>query len=160
MSKENAWEQVDFSLIKDMEEKLQTILKTTPLFYDKDFKQILHTAYRHWKKQAQRLLDETNTQAADEALFYQKWGPVASWGQFGVVINDTLHCEHFYNEDGKALSYHHKLPEYALLEMLAELPAQRLNQFCEHLRFWHLLNQFVIKLISCAAFVPQILQNR
>lgn len=52
------------------------------------------------------------------------------------------------------------MPEYALVRMLAELPTQRLNQFCEHIRFWHLLNQFVIKLISCSAFVPQIIQNK
>lgn len=156
---QESWSIVDLSLVTDLEDKLQTILKPEPIFYDKDFKKILFTAYRHWKRQAILVLHDKSIQESNEELFVKNWGDVESWSNLYAVIGDTLHCDHLYNQKSAVLNKD-QLPEYALVKMLADLPTQRLNQFCESIRFWHLLNQFIIKLISCSAFVPQIMQNK
>lgn len=164
---EDIWKSIDFSVIPDVSDRLDTLLKPSPLFYSKDFKQLFFTALKQGKRYADKILHEKSTRSTDEDAFHDRFGHTENWAHLHLIINDRFQTHKLYNQEG-LLFDNGKAPrqktanapiESVLVDLLTELPNARLHQHCHTLRFLYLLNQFVIKLISQQAIIPELCQS-
>lgn len=171
-------EEIDLSAIPDFLDHIITLLKDAPLFYEKNFRELLQGAYKHWQRypsgncekdeyipsEVVRNKNQKGTKKREEPLseietFTRNWGNPESWNAFQMVVNDehqlTLVCDGNNNLFPKSDNLNIELAKFLL-----SIPNALLHKLNHNLRLMHMIAQFARKLMQKSAFMPQILQNK
>lgn len=167
---------IDFSKITNHTEQIKNLLRNDPPFYDKNFREILELACRHWqrsalknvekvpvtiflpeRKQEKKVKKEPTALTIDE-LLEQYWRNVEQINIMSLIVDDNLSLQKIVN-DSQGLIEFNDNKRKTLVSFLYHLPHELLYRFSPSVRFWHLLFQFALKLVENAAFVPQVIQN-
>jgi SNF2 family DNA or RNA helicase/uncharacterized Zn finger protein len=148
---------------------IKGMLRDDPLFYHKNFRDILCLAYKHWQRHSSKLeryryfcpvrINTQRTEAlSEEEIFTKRWQSPERWQSFQLIINDNLQLSKIFNGDAELFSASPNLT-LTLVGFLEEIPNTVLHKLCPALRFFHLLSQFAHKLLEKSACIPQILQH-
>ena len=163
-------DRITFTKIPNLLGTITTILRDDPPFYDKNFHEVLHLAYKHWQRYPQGKLggffyndfplkkNNKKIELSEEEIFVEKWQYPEQWRSFSLVIDDSHHLTGIYNED-TALFIKANNRVFSLVRLLEEIPNSILHKLCPELRFIHMLYQFALKLMEKSALIPQVLQN-
>lgn len=149
---------IDFSIIQDVSSQLDTLLKTSPPFYARDFKSLYFAQLKQAKIYADRIVQNSSLNTYDDKPF----GQSESWRSLQLILNDNFEPEALCHQDAMLFDNKSSCSEATLnselIDWLNQLPVDRLNQHCQTVRFLHLLNQFVLKLLARQAVVPALYQ--
>lgn len=159
---------IGFAHIANLESEIFGILKDNPLFYAKNFKTILQTAYKYWKKSPYNLYLKKNyglqgpkdlsENLSWQDIFLERWPKIEQWEKIYLVINDR-HQLIKITHDGVNLFDHARDLEGQLVQFLADIPYALLHKLTPDLRFLHMIWQLSVKLIERSAFIPYLIQN-
>ncbi|MEK7339403.1 MAG: SNF2 helicase-associated domain-containing protein, partial [Verrucomicrobiota bacterium] len=160
---------INFSKIPDLSGYIITMLRNDPSFYKKNFREILHLAYKHWQRYPDGKMDQgfyshpmaskTKKELTEKELFTEKWQYPEQWRSFNLAVDDNHQLTGVFNKDVELFSNSKNLI-LILVRFLEEIPNAILHKLCSELCFAHLLLQFSVKLMEKSAFIPQILQNK
>ena len=154
---------IDLSHIPQLNEQICMLLQSNPLFYHKNFRDILDAAYKHWQRIIIKLSDEPiksvrETKSEEESVI-NLWGPIEQWQAISLEIDGIYKLAGVQNEAGKCFQ-RATSPVFALIVFLNHIPNSMLPRLNPELRMLHMISLFTRKLIEQGAFMPQILQNK
>jgi len=145
---------LDFSVIEDLKEKIVSILTPNPLFYKKDFREILQKQYK------------TIAKNVDKFIIYKqkdyKFKPedIDQITGVEIILSDNLDCQSVvldvYNEDGDTTT---TIRFAELLHLIQTLETKNIQALHPAIIAIHTIYQFIHKLIRNGAILPQLVQN-
>ncbi|APR97870.1 DEAD/DEAH box helicase [Wolbachia endosymbiont of Folsomia candida] len=156
---------IDLSAIPNLFDCISGILTDNPLFFEKNFHNILQIAYKHWQKHPAGkvgyygYLQRSKKKLSEEELFTKKWGNIENWETFQLSIND----QHYLTQASNGATNLFMLSKNILQDIarfLKDIPNSLLHKLNPELRFMHMISQFARIMMEKSAFIPQILQNR
>ena len=151
---------IDFSNMPNISDRLQILLKDNPPFSVKNFKPVLFDVLNAGRRYAEKVPNEKVPASLDidapEQLYHTE-----NIRHLHVVINDQHSAQKLFDDRGrlfesKELALHSHSIEGILIDVLSMQQTERLQQNCLSIRFLHLMNRFVFKLLSQQAIVPEI----
>lgn len=157
---------IDLSKIPNLLNCIVTILENAPLFYDKNFRDILENVYKYWQthaympKQAKRIFlkkNKRNPKLSEEEIFLEKWGYPEKIDSICLETNENYSIQIIC--DGSNKIFNQEKNVYTMIEFLDELPNAILHKLSPKIRFFHTLYQYAIVLLQRSALIPQLLQN-
>ncbi len=145
---------LDFSIIEDLKEKIISVLSPQPLFYSKDFKEILNKQYKTIAKSADKFL------IFKQKDFVFKPEEIDQITNINFVLTPNLLCKHvefqiYSEEENRKVNI--SLDE--LIHLIQTLEIKNLLTLHPALIAIHTVYQFVYKLIQNGAILPQLIQN-
>ncbi len=154
---------IDLAHIPNLSEQICAILTNNPLFYDKNFRDILQAAYKHWQRYRFEAVFESEStsskNANEEEIFSAMWGHIENWQTIHLVL-DEVHQLVEVNNGTNSCFKNKKNFSKTLGNFLSTIPSSILHKLNPELHLLHILNQYTHKLIDHGAFIPQILQNK
>lgn len=162
---------INLSKVQNLAEHIKGILRDDPPFYDKNFRDILYLAYKHWQRYPKGQIDrysyvkpiiskaKAKKELSEEEIFAEKWQYPEQWSSFQLTIDDNHHLTQVFNGITALFKDSRDLLSI-LVRFLQEIPNVMLHKLSPDLRFLHILSQFAAKLMKRSALIPQILQNK
>lgn len=167
---------VDFLKIPNLLGSTFFMLKQDPVFYEKDFKEILNKTYRSMSRYAKKELKTENNKRIDEKLLKQKWNNPTSWGDFTLNLDNNYEIKNIilnkenprqknnpfnikidkYDYKSGYAFYDKKTKEYWLYNFLDELKYYDINNFNYNIQFLQLLRVYTLELIINNAIIPEL----
>ncbi len=153
---------IDLSTIPNLFDCISSILTDNPLFFEKNFHNILQIAYKHWQKYpAGRLVyyPASKKELSEEELFIKRWGNIENWQTFQLFIDD----QHYLTQVSNGTTNLFRLSGNVLRDVarfLNDIPSSLLHKLNPELRFMHMISQFAHMLMEKSALIPQVLQNK
>ncbi len=173
--------EVDFSKIPDLSDSIFVLLQDKPVFYQKDFKQILNNVVKSMGKFAKK--ENENYTREDlpyynyytllksykhdiftgfedeysnwlEKTFLEKWGKPNQWETFNIQIDENYGISNI--ACGIESPFDKKFgidTFYGFLMEISESPIERYNK---NIQFIRNLHQFSIELIKKHALIPEL----
>ena len=141
------YKEIDMSLIQDLDEQLPVLLDPSPLFYPKDFKQIL---LRAWQK-IKRGVAKREPESKRLGLFWQAHGFQFTLDEKTGTTTFEL-CIDPEKEKRETVS----IPEVAV--NLAALGPDQLQDYLPEFGWLKNVLHFCVRLVESAAFIPQLIQ--
>jgi uncharacterized Zn finger protein len=146
----------DFSLIPDQTDKIFTLLPAKPLFYDKDFRPLLQSAYRQVKNSVKNQSPGKLKPGLDSIA-----RRIDSFDDTMILLDQTLKVEDIcLTRKDKKKDYQERIPWEDFINLLENLDPAVLENCNDALRGIELHRQFARALASGGAFIPQLLTNR
>lgn len=163
-------DKINFSKIPNLSSFITTILRNDPSFYDRNFREILDLAYKHWQRYPNGKINRSfdsggviskskTKELSEEEIFNEKWHYPEQWSFFNLAVNDNHQLNGIFNKEIELFN-DSKNRTLTLTLFLKEIPNALLHKLCLELCFMHMLFQFAIKLMEKSALIPQILQNK
>ena len=149
----DAFDAIDLSRIPALESRILTMLSAEPLFYPKDFRQVLGAQYKRVRRQADVFRRDAEVLGAGVEL------PAEA---FAVIDDNGALVEMRGSEQRVFKAVHRKRAPDPLEQFLATLhalPVDRDARLSHSLRLWRTLLRFVLKLVDQGAYVPQAAAN-
>ena len=143
---------IDLSKIPNLHNQLYNLLTREPLFFEKDFREILHTLYKHWQRFSTRAENS-------EDNFIKKWRKTKQWLSITLFIDHNNHCTKIDVGQSYSLKPKDVFLSSEMLGFLNDIPSSHLHTLCPHIRILRLIQQYAVKLLEHSALIPQILQN-
>ncbi|MDR3131602.1 MAG: DEAD/DEAH box helicase [Rickettsiales bacterium] len=154
---------IDLSVIPNLASCIGNILTDNPLFFEKNFHNILQTAYKHWQKYPTGKLDyffySSKEKLSEEELFTRKWGNIEHWQTFQLFINEQHQLTQVSNGTTNLFMLSESVSRN-IAQFLNDIPSSLLHKLNPELRFMHMISQFARMLMEKSALVPQILKNK
>ncbi|MDR2609329.1 MAG: hypothetical protein LBC06_01895 [Rickettsiales bacterium] len=154
---------IDLSVIPNLASCIGSILTDNPLFFEKNFHNILQTAYKHWQKYPTGKLDyffySSKEKLSEEELFTRKWGNIEHWQTFQLFINEQHQLTQVSNGTTNLFMLSESVSRN-IAQFLNDIPSSLLHKLNPELRFMHMISQFARMLMEKSALVPQILKNK
>ncbi|OJW72146.1 MAG: helicase SNF2 [Candidatus Amoebophilus sp. 36-38] len=169
-------EEINLSAIPDFSDRIITLLTNKPLFYEKNFREILHLAYNNWQKNPSGKFEEYTHHVpqvtkkdgkvskkdepalTEEEIFSKKWNNPERWNTFELVLDEEHQLIQVCDGNNILFPNTDNL-KVQLTKFLLDIPNVLLHKFTPELRLMHMIAQFGRKLMQASAFMPQILQN-
>lgn len=146
----------DFSLIQDQTDKIFTLLPAKPLFYDKDFRPLLQSAYRQVKNSVKNQSPGKLKPGLDSIA-----RRIDSFDDTMILLDQTLKVEDIcLTRKDKKKDYEERISWQDFINLLENLDPAVLENCNDALRGIELHRQFARALASGGAFIPQLLTNR
>ena len=148
---EEAYQQLDFSIIPDSKEALLTILGEQPVFYNSgNFKTVLQRVYQKINRSISKVKKiETDEETKKEMDAVE---------EIEILLDTELDFKTINLRDRKGKSVLTFDKEENLMAWLEELPMDKLTQFSPSLRGLFLTYLFVKKITQQNAYHPQLLR--
>jgi len=147
-------ETLDFSKIEDLREKIISVLSPQPLFYAKDFKEILHKQYKTISKN----VDKVIIYKQKEFSFLLE--DIEQITNTQIVFDSELKVEsvilQIYNQEENQQK---KISFEELFFLIQSLEIKKLQSFHHSIIAIHTIYQFARKLIQNGAIIPQLLSD-
>ncbi len=162
-----ALEEIDFSVLEDMREKLLSLLSEKPVFYSKDFKQVLDKLYR---KTARRIARENMMNSGisripdHRASHYERYSGVA------VTLDECsslVDCR-IRGEPGGSWRVYHKFDKEGawgirsdseMLQFLEKIEPRQVSRLLPGLSYLYMVYHFSRKLAETSSLIPQLLST-
>ena len=146
---------IDLSKIPDLDAQIYSMLTKNPLFYDKDFRDILHTLYKHWKRfpGGSSLVDCT------EDDFIAQWSQAEQWQSVTLCINDSQQCISIENNKESLFKKNKTVDIAQCMQFLSSIPPSHLHKLSPHVQILNLIFQYAHALMQRSAIIPQIFLN-
>jgi SNF2 family DNA or RNA helicase/uncharacterized Zn finger protein len=167
-------EEINFSEIPDLSNHIFSMLKSNPIFYEKDFKKIMERVYGSLGRSLKKYIENShsyisnreyesvqdeNTSEWEEKQFNINWNHPSSWENFEIIMDKNYDIskiliseDNVFNKNGNNLNTN-------LTQLLIEIPQNSLNKYNYKIQFLFILNQFAIKLIEKSSIIPEILKT-
>jgi SNF2 family DNA or RNA helicase len=146
---------------------LITILENHPIFYEKNFRDILDSFYKYWQiyahilknhhalgKETERYARKSNL--SEEEIFIKKWNYSDRIDSVHLEVDKNYSVEIIIKSSDK---HFNKNSSFPIMKFLRDLPNALLHKLCPNLRFIHTVYQCTLSLLEKSAIIPQILQN-
>ncbi len=162
-----ALEEIDFSVLEDMREKLLSLLSEKPVFYSKDFKLVLDKLYR---KIARRISRENMMTAGisripdHRASHYERYSGVA------VTLDECsrlVDCR-IRGEPGGSWRVNHKVDkegtwgirdDFEMLMFISSIEPRQVSRLLPGLSYLYMVYHFSRKLAETSSLIPQLLST-
>ena len=142
------FDSIDFSIIEDLRDKLLELLNDDPLFYEKDFKSIISTAYRSISRSTSAYIIQEQPAEDDGLLEIQEDCEISFQLNDKIEpVNISLFSEK-ENQDTDIKSF---------ARALAKIELKNINNYSADIRALYNIYHFTLKLLEKSAFVPQLL---
>jgi SNF2 family DNA or RNA helicase len=146
---------------------VQVLSCEPPIFYEKNFTEILTTCYKYWRTHmnivdaatwalANNTAKTGKDKLSDEEVFVARWGDPAQLSSFAIDINHTHEISKIFAEP---LFKKEEISNITLIKFFLNIPPSYLHKLCYGLRFMHVISIFARKLVEKSAIIPQLLQN-
>jgi SNF2 family DNA or RNA helicase/uncharacterized Zn finger protein len=147
---------MSFNRVDDLLESIVQMLGEQPIFYEKNFIQVLETCYKHWRTHM-KLSDiaKPTAKLSDEEVFVAHWGDPAQVSNFSIDLSNT----HGILKILAGTVFQKDSSNTALARFFLDIPCAYLHKLCYSLRFMHMISIFAAKLVEKSAMIPQVLQN-
>lgn len=148
---EKLYDSIDFSIIGDLREKILLLLNPDPLFYPKDFKSVLSSAYRDIAKASSRYLYR---EKAGSAMFKD----AEQADKVSIELNNNIEITDisFYSKAGN-LELSKQLDIKSLIHVLSEIEVKNIKNYNQQLMALYSIYHFTLKLLEKSAFIPQLI---
>jgi len=147
---------ITFSKIPMLFHRIQNLLGDETVFYGKNFRPLLEAAYKVWM--ARNARTQGRLTPLSEEGFFKKWGAVERFQTLSLDMTHRCKLQAVWGGQKKLLEGASLGAELVLL--LQDMPLTLLQRLGPEAQFLHLLLQFGNILLSKAALIPQILQDR
>ena len=174
---------VDFSTVPDLYDEIFFLLKDDPIFYKKNFKNILSMIYKALPRFIKKNIisytrqnkinsynpfidvgddkvfkgrDENYTRWLDN-VFLKRWDMPNTWSQFRIHINKDYKLSNINVNNQKYIK--DSLSFDYLVKFFTELSESQIIKFNPDIQFLNLIYQFSLELVKNHAFIPQLFQS-
>ena len=158
-------ENINFTVIPNLYSQINGMLKDNPLFFDKNFREVLQSCYKHWQKNpygkdnTYTRITEPEKELSPEELFLKAWPHAEQWNSFQIIIDDKNHLVEVFCDNNPLLK--HKYPLHAqFIKFLQDIPYSLVHKLNPDLRLMHLLSQFATKLMEKSGLIPQVILGK
>ena len=137
--------QMDLSVIPDLEETIFGLLSEEPLFYEKDFREVLATHYKRIARWVIRFDKQERTDLIQIRDYSDGTLVLKHDGKFAGIFDSREKCIHRYEDDW--------------IEELTSVRShgvQAVNEGDKRAVFWYVLYRFALKLLVQKAYVPHV----
>lgn len=149
-------DQIDLSQIPVLGERIVTLLPGNPPFYDKNFQELLSSAYSYWQRYG---FHHEAPHEANES-FSERWHQPEQWEAITIDISDPHQIASIRHKKGHCFPQRNdRLLGAQLVHFLSELPQDQLHSLSPEICYLHALFHFAQKLFNMGAIIPQILQD-
>jgi SNF2 family DNA or RNA helicase/uncharacterized Zn finger protein len=145
---------LDFSAIEDLKDKIANLLTPKPLFYSKDFKEILVKQYK------------TVSKSIDKYIIYKQkdfnFNPeeLHQVTDIKIVFDNKLKCSnaefYIYDENKNRKK---EISADELIHLLQTFETKNLLSLSSSFIALHIVYQFAVNLIRNGAIIPQLIKN-
>jgi len=159
-------EEIDFSTLETMREKLLSLLPENPVFYSKDFKKVLDSLYR---KTARRIARENMMTAGSPGIADTHSKHYERYPGLDITLDEhnRLSDCRIYGEPGGAWRVYKTtdkegawvLQENELLTFLSEIHARQVHRLSPGLSLVYMVFQYSRKLAETSSFIPQLMHT-
>jgi len=148
----------DFSIIPPLAENLLLLLEDKQLFYAKDFKKVIHKAYKKLssvaKKEIENISNPENTKDTGQEQNYEKFTELKLTIDHKMDFLDTVFFsekeeKHFSKKEGGLGS---------LIDFLSRIPAKTVGRLSTPFLVLVLTYKFSLKLLQQSACIPELLK--
>jgi SNF2 family DNA or RNA helicase/uncharacterized Zn finger protein len=145
---------LDFSNIEDLKDKILSVLTPNPLFYKKDFREILQKQYKILSKDISKFI------VFRQKDFFFKPEDIEQITDVKIIFDENINCKkvvfELYNEEENLKI---GISAGELLLLIQTLEIKNLQSLHSSIIALHTIYQFVYKLIQKGAILPQLIQN-
>ncbi|MDR1907996.1 MAG: SWIM zinc finger family protein, partial [Holosporales bacterium] len=155
---------IDLSGIRNLGENIKSMLRDDPVFYDKNFREILSDCYKFWAKHVYSRLtfldfklpltrvpkgsnakSKSIKKETEEEVFAKKWMHPEQIATLSLDFEDNYDI--FDVKAGDYIPFQKRDASFPhLAKLLYDIPNSYLHKVCNELRFLHMVSQFVGKL--------------
>ena len=149
---------IDFSIIKDIRENLLELLNANPLFYQKDFKSILNTAYKNISKSTSAYIIREHPNSAYPDKIGDKLTKIQESSEISIHLNEMFEVEKisFFTDKGDQ-TFNQPLNVNFLIQILDEIELKNINNYSRDIRALYNIYHFTLKILEKSAFIPQLI---
>ena len=179
-------DEVNFAKIPDLMDNIFLLLEEKPLFFEKDFKNILKNIYKSLGHYVKRNVDSytpfenygyepyerldnshthVNYEGSDEELdewmeeiFLVEWSNPHQWEIFNIDLNSLYEIKSI-NSNASSL-FDEYLCSMALFTFLVELDCTSVDRYNKHIQAIHSIYQFTLELIKKHAIIPELFESK
>jgi SNF2 family DNA or RNA helicase/uncharacterized Zn finger protein len=172
VNKEETLDNIDFSNIPDLFQHNFMLLKSKPLFYERDFKEITKNIYKTLKKKSDNNININlpkklkksrnksfeNEQERIEYEFNSLWGDIPLTDNFKIDIDSNYNINKILNQDN--IDYFKNYKEHlseAFAGFILNIP--NLGKYSYTTKFLYFLGRFARELLRKSAFIPEIIET-
>jgi SNF2 family DNA or RNA helicase/uncharacterized Zn finger protein len=143
----NTFQSIDFTTITDIREDLLSLLKPNPIFYLKDFKEIIASMYKTCNKEIR--FDVIRNIKSDK-------NPINTDSDIKLVFSNDFKLTEIYvnlNSNTSPIDSINELKIY-----LNSLELKNITNYSDQIIALYLINLFVKRLIEMSAYIPQLIK--
>ncbi len=162
-----ALEEIDFSVLEDMREKLLSLLTEKPVFYSRDFKQVLDKLYRKMARKIARdnMMTAGLTPIPDQrASHYERYSSVAiTLDECNRLVDCRIHGEpggywKVYRTVDKEGAWGFR-NDAEMLKFISTIQSRQVTRLLPGLTYLFMVYHFSRKLAETSSFIPQLLHT-
>ena len=171
---------LDFSKVRDLHDSIFLLLNDNPVFFKKNFKDILNNIYKSMARFAKKHVENYTRYQGEryyndfylldykcgifngsedeyddwlESVFIEKWGMANQWNTFNININNEYKISKISID--KKTPFDNDLSPEILFAFFTELSESSIDKFESNIQFLNLLYQFSLELIKKHAILPE-----
>ena len=171
---------LDFSKVRDLHDSIFLLLNDNPVFFKKNFKDILNNIYKSMARFAKKHVENYTRYQGEryyndfymldykcgifngsedeyddwlESVFIEKWGMANQWNTFNININKEYKISKISID--KKTPFDNDLSPEILFAFFTELSESSIDKFESNIQFLNLLYQFSLELIKKHAILPE-----
>ena len=155
-NREASWDKktsdnIDFSIIEDIRENLLELLNSNPLFYEKDFKSILNSAYKNISRSTSATIIRQHPDS-------DKLPEIQESGKISIQLNEKFEVANISILSAKGnLKLNQPLNVKFLIHTLDDIELKNIKNYSEYIRILYNIYHFTLKILEKSAFIPQLL---
>ena len=174
---------LDFTKIPDLMDIIFTLLNEKPLFYEKDFKNILKNVYNQMERFTKKNIDVYQRELNNnynpyikfekekiktfhgnddeiedwlENVFIEKWKKPNQWSKFNINLNKEYKIDSINTNYDTPFEDNY---EKRLFAFLTELSESNLSKYNQNIQSIFDIYQFTLELIKKHALIPEFFRN-
>ena len=175
---------LDFSKVRDLHDSIFLLLNDNPVFFKKNFKDILNNIYKSMARFAKKHVENYTRYQGEryyndfylldykcgifngsedeyddwlESVFIEKWGMANQWNTFNININEEYKISKISID--KKTPFDNDLSPEILFAFFTELSESSIDKFESNIQFLNLLYQFSLELIKKHAILPEFFRS-
>jgi len=162
-----ALDEIDFSVLEDMREKLLSLLSEKPVFYSKDFKTMLDKLYRKTARNITRenMMTSGISRIPDHlALHYERYsGVTITLDECSRLTDSKIHGEpggiwRVYRTADKEGAWGFR-DGHEMLQFISKIEARQVKRLSPGLSYLYMVCHFSRKLAETSSFIPQLINT-
>jgi len=160
-------EEIDFSVLEDMREKLLSLLSEKPVFYSTDFKKVLDKLYRKTAKKIARenmMATGSSVQQDHHSSHYERYSGVAiTLDECNRLADSKIHGEpggtwRIYRTVDKEGAWSFR-DDLEMLKFMSKIEPRQVNRLSPGLTYLSMVYYFSRKLAATSSFIPQLFKT-
>ena len=167
MEKTIALDEIDFSVLEDMREKLLSLLSENPVFYSKDFKKVLDKLYRKTARKIARenmMTTGSSVQQDHHSSHYERYsGVTITLDECNCLVDCKIRGEpggpwRVYRTVDKKGTWGFR-NDLEMLKFILKIEPRQVNRLSPGLTYLFMVYHFSRKLAETSSFIPQLLNT-